>query len=143
MIGTRNSLIAIILLLASTDALSANLYKWRDWDGQVHYGQSKPTEFDYQIVNAPPPPPIILPDENQPPTERKSSNNRQKSAPTSGRQAKVEQKQCETARRNLEGLQTFSRIKYTDSSGETAVMPHDMKEARIAESKKQINFYCK
>jgi len=139
---TPYTLILMALLLTSTANLSAELYKWRDYDGQVHYSQKKPTEHDYQVVNAPPPPSLIPPDPGQPDTGQKSDNSRKKSASSSGTDTSAEQKQCETARRNLKGLQTFSRVRYKNSSGESVVMSQEMKEAKIEESKKQVDFYC-
>ena len=50
--------LAILTLLATfTVAGLADVYKWTDEKGQVHYTQYKPLKYKSELVDAPPPPP--------------------------------------------------------------------------------------
>jgi len=59
-------LIALSLLLASTSALAAKVYRWEDKTGHVYYSQTKPTNFEFKEVDPPHPPPSLAPDLNKP-----------------------------------------------------------------------------
>jgi hypothetical protein len=51
--------IIALLFLASAGIAQAQVYKWTDANGQVHYGQKKPDDADQvQTLNIAPPPPV-------------------------------------------------------------------------------------
>lgn len=143
MMRTLFSLIALTLMLSSTAAYSLGVYKWTDEKGHVYYGQTKPTDFKFSEVNAPPPPPMDSPDLNKPFADQIRSKATGSKPPPPAETAQSKAAKCKIARTNLTQLQTNARIRLANADGSATIMPEDQRQAKIAESKKQIEFYCK
>lgn len=136
------SAISLVLSLLSFSA-AAKLYKWTDDQGQVHYGQTKPTNYPAVEVNAPPPPPSSAPDLNQKYADQIREAGKQSSQQKDQKTANAANKtQCETARKNMQLLNQGGRISYQDKNGETVYLTDETLGAKKAETQKQIDFFC-
>ena len=140
------SLIVLTLMLSSTAIHSADVYKWTDEKGNVYYGQTKPKDYKFTAVNAPPPPPLDSPDLNKPFADQirgKAKESASDKKPQSEMSADDKTRNCKAAQTNLNQLQTNPRIRVKNADGTSAVMPEDQRQAKMAESKKQIEYFCK
>ena len=144
MMRTLITSLGVLLLLTSTAAMSTRLYKWQDERGNWYYGQTKPTEYDYQEVNAPPPPPANSPDLNKPFADqiRGKSGSPSGTSASSSESPESRAAKCQTARTNLQQLLDNPRIRTRNADGTSGIMGEDQRQAKIAESRKQIEYYC-
>lgn len=117
------------------------IYRWVDENNIVHFSQNQPTTANYTEV--------IMANSNRPnlqkddiakpvmPSTAASKNNISKklTADTS--------EQCEEAKKNLETLVGFDRIRFVDANGETQILDKAEQEEQITINKKIIDTYCK
>lgn len=128
------------LSMSSLAVYAADYYKWVDENGQVNYSQTKPPTKDFSKVAPPPPLPSVTYDLNQKFAEQ--IRQRSSGGSTTGTSSSQNMEQCETARKNLQALQSSTRVKYTDESGNTVVMPDNVKQQKMKESKEQVFKFC-
>jgi hypothetical protein len=124
--------------------MSAKLYKWKDEKGNIHYGQTKPTEYESAEVNKPPPPPANAPDLNKPFAEQIRGKNQgdQTKPDTAQMDPGTKASQCAKARNNLTNLQNNSRVRVKNPDGSVRLLTDDEKQDKLKESQKQIDYYC-
>lgn len=146
------ALLLTALGLATAPATGA-IYKWTDANGEVHYTQTRPpadTESE-QIDGAPPPPdPAAVSREQQHLDERiKAMEERQstgKEAASLEKErenvAKIDEKNCITAKNNLEKLQQGGVKRYLTPEGEVIRLTDNNRAERINEAQTQIDLYC-
>lgn len=141
---TSLTLLSLFLLLTSTTVMSAKLYKWKDEKGNIHYGQTKPTEYESAEVNKPPPPPANAPDLNKPFVEQIRGKNQGDPAKpdTAQMDPGTKASQCAKARNNLTNLQNNSRVRVKNPDGSVRLLTDDEKQDKLKESQKQIDYYC-
>jgi len=146
MIPLSSKLAALTLLLVSTTALHAELYKWNDENGQIYYSQTKPLDYKYEVVGPPPPPPTFAPDLNKPFEEQiRDSIKKQPQKPEaeSAEDKKIRAARCEKLKDNLMKLETYGRIRSLNPDGSFSSMTDEEKQEKISESQKQIDLDCK
>ena len=136
------------LCLAFAGPVAAAMYKWTDADGNVHYSQTPPPSGQAEEM-APPPPSPLSPEEAE---KRREQSRRslfgedkpEEKAPEGGnRQADnnpAREKACEAARQNLQTLKTSRRVR--DADGNVTVLDDAEREARMAETRAQIEQLC-
>ena len=140
-------LIVLSLVFVSATVLSNPQYRWKDENGQIHYGQTKPTEYEYTEVNAPPPPPAYSPDINKP-FENEIRKSGVTKTPSQAQQAsdakdrKKIAKQCQKLKDNLILLKTGRRIKVHDPDGNVSIVTEEQRQTKITNAEKQIADYC-
>jgi hypothetical protein len=136
-----------LLLLAVPLAAGAQVYRWVDEKGQVHYTQTPPPGKDAQAVG-PPPPPSDAPNQDslnksldadlkaQP--ERRAEAERAAQA-----QAQLEQ-QCRQAREQLAYMdeKTARRLGTTDEQGNVSRVTEEQFQERRAELQRVISERC-
>lgn len=136
------------LLLAG--AAGAEMYKWTDADGNVHYTQTPPPDREADTI-APPPPPAVAPEE----ARAKAENNRK--ALRTPEEVEADQKQaqeeaikrneetykqnCQIARDNLQVYQSARRIREPD--GTIVRITEEIRQQKIQEAEQAIEKYCK
>ena len=135
----------IALLITSPFAALAGLYKWTDEKGNVHYGQAKPTQYKAIELDKPPPPPANTPELNKSAAEqirdaRKKSETTKKA--NKNKQAPTNAIQCQTAKKNLQVLKSGGRIQHQNQAGEEVTLSDEEIAGKIAETNKQIGFFC-
>jgi hypothetical protein len=150
------SLLAVAALLLAgllTQPLHAGIYKWTDASGEVHYTQTPPpgNTSAEKIEGAPPPPdPAAVHKEQQQLQERVDAMDErlkaEKEADAIKKEheevAKIDEKNCITARNNLGKLQQGGIKRYLTPEGEVIRLTDDERERRINEANSQIEMYC-
>ncbi len=140
----RRSLIAsALLVLMSTPAMAAQVYKWVDAQGVTHFGAQPPegqqaTSVNTTIAPAPAAIPAKLPqvgvDEEQQAIDEKVKKE------VAAKEAERKQ-YCEKMRTNLAQLENNPRLR-EEVNGEVRRLDEDERQKRIAEAKKAIAENC-
>ncbi|HEY5700988.1 MAG TPA: DUF4124 domain-containing protein [Gammaproteobacteria bacterium] len=144
--------LALAFVLAGTplEPAEAKLYKWVDENGNVTYSERKPPDqkaTEIKVRTAP-----VTPEQAREQIEglkdktdtTKQDRDYAKTAKAED-QAAAEQlkKNCEIARQNRRVLENTSRIQDKDKEGNTYFLNEGQIAAKLEQSKKQIELYCK
>lgn len=127
------SILLLTVLLGSTSAYAAKLYKWTDEAGTTHYSQNPSTDLNTSEVitstapEAEPVPVDTTPIEIPQPTDIEAS---QQLAD-----------RCQGLYHDLELYESEQQI--TDSEGNTLVVSMEMREAKVAEIKAELDKSCR
>ena len=133
--------LCIIALLALCGTAHAAAYKWTDDDGNVQYSGTPPTDRPYEQVKEPPPPPSLSGTDDEAGTEAASAGDSSQASPDPS-QTKIEAN-CQQARSNLQVLNENELVEFTDpETGETRRLNEEERQAQIAQSQKDIDYYC-
>lgn len=142
------------LALISTIAASADLHRWVDADGRIHYSDLSPSgqvteqktlpgSFAPRTSNAPTPTAKPLADRELEFRKRRIGAEEARLKEESDRSAVQQQeKNCELATNNLKNLQSGRRIARYDTEGERAFFDDDEKAQRVAETQKSVDEWC-
>jgi hypothetical protein len=130
------------------DAL-AEVYKWTDDQGQVHYTQSPPAGGGTADVIKPPPKvdtegalKKLEDQKKQAETQRESQLKAAEEKKKTEQAAAGREKQCEEARSRLAGLTNAPRIYKFDPQGNRQWMDDAERQSAIAETQKNITEFC-
>jgi hypothetical protein len=136
----HRSLIAVALLLLAPLA-TAQVYKWTDASGTVHYSQDAPPQgTKYKQVKTvgsvePVSAPAAAPDSGN------SSQSATASSPvadTSGNQSKF----CVSLRTNLAALQGTAPVVMKQPDGKTTALDDDQRKQQASSTQAQYDQYC-
>lgn len=141
-------LLAAGLITAHTLPAQAatTLYKWTDEDGTIHYSERPPTgqtEFEKVSSNYAPETPAPSQD-TQPDGEENDTTEPSAAAPTQpeAEDPAVVAERCAKARKNLEALTSFARIRVQESNGEFRFLNQDEINQRKMETQALIEDDC-
>lgn len=131
-------------------ASSADVYKWTDEDGQVHYTQQPPTGREAQEIKAPPPPTIDPRDAQKQIDDlikQQEKQDRERTFEKALKKQKVQQqeneeKRCETAKSNLQKYQNNPNKLVRMPDGTVNRITEEERQQRISSLKEQVNVYC-
>ncbi|WMS88368.1 DUF4124 domain-containing protein [Pleionea litopenaei] len=133
-------LTSIAVFGLSVFAASGVLYKWKDADGNIKYGDRPPKGVPYERIkvrdskgNAPTP---IT--EKMEAKEQDNSNVREQ---LDKAQQQMNQA-CKIAKANMKTLETATRIKITGEDGEARQMTEEEREKKKAEMQEKIKQFC-
>lgn len=116
--------VALGLTLAMAPAMAAQVYKWVDAGGRIHYGDQPQPGWKRVDVNAPP--------ASAPPG----------AAPAPVQYGSVDQAACEQKRKELESYQKAARVIERDALGrEKEFNPEDRKKL-VELTQKQVDDTC-
>lgn len=141
-------LISVSMLL-SVDAY-ADIYKWVDKDGQMHYAETPPADQQAQKIVTPPPPPID-PNQAQQPIDdlimqqKADEQEQQQQQRDQAQTAEIEaqrKKNCEISRHNLQQYQDNPGRRMMDAQGNVTQLTEEMRQKKIEEMQQQIQQYC-
>lgn len=143
--------LAILLLLSATAAF-AELNKWVDAQGKVHYSDEPPPAnvksktlrtAPAAAASAPAAPKSIAERE----AELKKAQQAKKEAADRAAQEQAnketEKANCASAKENLRTLQSGTRMVEVDAQGEYSYLEDDQRQQRIAKAQEQIKNWCK
>lgn len=137
--------------LAIAGHAHADLYKWTDAQGKVHYTDQPPTMNAQSIKPA-------QAGQAETTTQATKSLNEQDQAYKKRReeaeqarlkadkeaeQARIQRENCDKARSNLTTLQNSSRVYTTNSAGQRAYMNDAARSEALANSQKAVSDFCK
>jgi hypothetical protein len=128
-------------LILSNTALADKLYKWVDDQGVTHYSEHPPLNTANEVIKpktghsdpvtyTPPAPAPV------------SAAEAKKAAEAEARAARKDPKRCAEARKNLETLKTFARIKIMGADGQYRYLTPDEQKQKLTESSKVVEESC-
>lgn len=135
-------------LLALAPRAHAELYKWTDAQGKVHYTDQPPTVSAQTIKNS-------ATGQAGTTTQATQSLNAQEQAYQKRRkeaedarakeaeQARVARENCDKARKNLDTLNNSSRVYTTNAAGQRTYMDDAARASALANSQKAVSEFCK
>ncbi len=140
----------IILSVTFAGIASADIYKWVDDQGQVHYSQQAPESAPAEFIKTPPPPSV---DPAQAQKEIDALIAQQKAAEQDKQQAKqlAEQraaqeaaleKQCQDAKDALTAYQNHPGGRFYDEDGDLQRIKEDERQKKIEELSNNIKQHC-
>ncbi len=145
--------ICLLLLTFSfaPSTILAQVYKWVDAEGNVHYGQRRPQGEQAETVKIQGPP--VTPDDASLELEKLKlkaglGSENKDAQETKGQQAarempeEVRKENCRVARHNFAALLQKRRVVRTDEDGNLIRMDDNEKAARLEQAKQQIQKFC-
>ena len=142
-----NSIIAVLLCALITTSGHAQVYKWVDESGQVHYGDrpdniqaeqvkirqnetTTPRAKDEEKLD-------YLKDKNKAKSEKAEELKEQKMT------NKEKRKYCNEAKSDLEAIMSRGRVREIDEKGEYTYLTEEQRQKRISAAKKKQNEFCR
>ena len=136
-----------LVVLALAPLASAQLYKWVDKDGKVHYSDQPPPAQASKQINVAPgpatPAPSALEKDKALDKNRSEARDAAKKAGDAERIAKQKQEECDRARSFLKGLENGGRFVTFDAKGERVFMEQEQIDAETAKARKNVEEACK
>ena len=137
--------------LTVTAHVQADLYKWKDAQGKVHYTDQPPTVKAQIIKNSEPGQAAITSQATQAldakdqadQKRRKEAEDARAKAEKEAEQARVQRENCAKARSNLSTLQNSPRVYTTDAAGQRTYMDDAARARELANSQKAVSDFCK
>jgi hypothetical protein len=135
-------------LLALAPHAHAELYKWTDAQGKVHYTDQPPTVSAQTIKNS-------ATGQAGTTTQATQSLNAQEQAYQKRRkeaedarakeaeQSRIARENCDKARKNLDALNNSSRVYTTNAAGQRTYMDDAARASALANSQKAVSEFCK
>lgn len=137
---------AIILLLCGLPLVtSAQIYKWTDANGQVHFSQNPPKQGNYQDVTPQQPISGTSTDGGKPRPAAGTSPGGGDKAPQQSLQAKADnEERCAKARERISFLQekTPRRLMVTGDDGQPARMTEEQFNQQLQDAQDAAGKYC-
>ncbi len=144
--------ISLLVLLSLPLAAAAEMYRWVDSSGQVHYSDSPPPAGakSTKTIDTPPAAPAAAPAKGKT-WQEKDLEFRQRQAADAEAQAKKDKEaadakqkkeNCEAARRNLQTLESGQRVATTNARGEREFMDDAARQKAIEEARRAVNSWC-
>jgi hypothetical protein len=140
----------ILFLFLTCNSYAAGIQKWVDENGQVHYGDSPPTQVtteSIRISRPPSNPGKTLPRINSNSEAKADDQQAQPAAkqPAAAPEPSAEQAKqfCEQARKDLVTINRSNRLRLKLADGTTRFMTDEEISARREQTQADIDRYCK
>ncbi len=138
----RTLLLTTLGLSLAAPAL-ADIYRWTDDHGQVHFGQNPPHGVDAERVDGasqPPPPASDAEDEAE--ADDTETAEEEPADDGSGTDDAAMEEMCDNARQNAEVYADESVRRIQEDGGETQVITPEEREERLEEAQEFLDEYC-
>lgn len=146
-------LLLIVLPLVATVA-NAELYRWVDAQGKVHYSDTRPpadARGTRKLSSDLPPSPLSpaakpkswQEKDQEFKTRRAAEAEARAKAQKEAEQAEQKKKNCEAARRNLQLLESGQRIVTMNAQGEREYLDEGARQKAIEDARKAVESWCK
>ena len=137
--------------LAFAAHAQAELYKWTDPQGKVHYSDQRPTVKAQVIKNS-------AAGQADPPSQatqsletkhqafqkrRKEADEARAKTEKEAEQPRVQRENCDKARNNLSALQNSAPVYTTDAAGQRTYMDEAARARERANSQQAVSDFCK
>jgi hypothetical protein len=138
-------------VLAITGHAQAELYKWTDAQGKVHYTDQPPTLKAQVIKNSTAGQADITSQATQSldakdqayQKRRKEADDARTKADKEAELARVQRENCAKARSNLSTLQNSARVYSTNAAGQRTYMDDAARARELTSSQKAVSDFCK
>ena len=136
---------AILVILYSPLGFATDIYTWVDDNGVTHYSQQPPAGKQAKTLNSQAIEPgkigTVAPVQREEKPEL--SNAEQDAAAIKARDQAQAQKLCDSAKFNLDVLQTHTRLqRKDDKTGEPVRMTEEERQTAIKEQQERIRLFC-
>lgn len=151
-----NRFLFVLLSLALSSAVAAEMYRWVDSQGRVHYSDEPPPAGAKSSKTVTPPPPSSYAPSGEgvkaKTWQEKDMEFRQRQSAQAEAQAKKEKEEadakqkkqnCENARKSLQALESGQRVSVPNEKGEQQLMDDAARQKAIAEARKAVDTWCK
>ena len=140
----------LTLALVSAPLAQAEVYRWVDENGVVHFSQRPPQQGDYQeqkLRVAPPADPEAARARVDKLIERQKNaeaarRQHRKEAAEAAKKREIQQQNCNKARQHLDGLLARPRVLMRNPDGTMTRLTEEERQTRIAETRKRIEEFC-
>ncbi|GAB2190916.1 DUF4124 domain-containing protein [Sessilibacter sp. MAH2] len=131
-------------LFATSSVYAATLYKWTDKDGVTHYAEHPPTNVTNAEKIRSNVAPGNSPVQYQSPTAQAEAKRQQaaQDESLSPEEQAAKKARCDIARKNLESLNTFVRVREKDENGEIRFLSEEEVNDRKEKFKNVLNKEC-
>jgi len=152
--------IALFSTLAISSSIClAGIYKWVDAEGNVHYGQQRPSDTPSEKMQVQKHAPQDVSTYNRPGSKKSGDQAKDAQAddtekkpeadaePEKKKETAAEKKRrlagCAQARNNLSTMESVGRVRSKDKEGNTTYLSQQQKEAKIKQARDLISKHCK
>lgn len=134
--------------VVAVPAFAAEVYKWTDENGVIHFSDTKPVHRDSEVQNLPDDEPPAESDPNAasetgPSAAQQRREEIQRKARASQEQQVRTEQQCQAWQAEVDRLEPNRRVFYTNEQGETERMDDVERTDRVAELKSLIAENCR
>lgn len=144
----------LILPLLFIGESSAEIYKWVDAEGNVHYAQQRPTDSNAEKLDIQQEPTTTFRSGTRDSVESKETAQNAEQKPAEDPAAQEEKKAetpaekkqrleaCARARKSLATMKSIGRIRSKDAEGNYSYLSQQQKEAQMKQARDLIKKYC-
>ena len=129
--------LSLCLNVYSADNISKVTYKWVDDQGITQYTERPPKSRAYEKIT------VNTSGGTESDLVTAEESNVESSSTPLDEVSQSNQRNCVVATQNMEVLIKLARIRVSDEKGENRILSPEEKQARIDETQKQIDIYCK
>jgi outer membrane biosynthesis protein TonB len=140
--------VAFAILALAAPAAMAQLYKWVDKDGRVHYSDQPPPSQESKQIAVPtapsaPAPKSAVAKEKDLERVRAEEKEKEKVAADKERKAAIDAENCKNARNYLRTVTSGGRIATYNDKGEPELLDDKQIEIEKAKAQKAVDEACK
>jgi hypothetical protein len=132
-----------VLLIAGV-AQAADSYKWTDDNGQVQYTQIPPKDRPYETIKTRSKQPEAAAAKAAA-TDAKKTDAAKEGGDVAAAKSEADKfaRNCDTAKKNKEALQTIPKIRVTGEDGTERFLTDEERKEKMAATELNISTYCK
>ena len=136
----------VLLVALASPCVQAEVYKWVDEKGQVHYGEQPPPNANTTTLKVPTSPapqadaPALAPGPATPPGDKLKAAPRDKDGPNKTPTDKSER--CTYEKQQLDLLSKEGEVRYYNEQKQLVTLPPEKREAAKAQVQENIKRYC-
>lgn len=151
----KNTLLCILILpLLFIAKSNAEIYKWVDAEGNVHYGQQRPSDANAEKLDIQQEPTTtfhsgkkdaVKPNNTAQESEKKPEEEpatEEKEKPETPAEKKQRLEACARAKKSLATMESIGRIRSKDAEGNYTYLSQQQKEAQMKQARDLIKKYC-
>ncbi|OUR62601.1 hypothetical protein A9Q74_03995 [Colwellia sp. 39_35_sub15_T18] len=141
-----------VFLSTNVIAQKIAIYRWVDENNIVHFSQNQPMGDNYSqlttVSSYNPNSKKIIAESSNAENSAKAEEHElavkleEEQQKTIAKNKDIYAKNCNAAQLNIKMLNSFNRILYTDTDGESKVLSTEEKQEKLDTSKKHIDLYC-
>ena len=136
-----------LLCLLPLQGAVAAAYKWVDDKGETHYSQTPPSATQVEVIKTPSSsgsaPAAAAPQTGTSAPSETTTGAGNTPEAAKAEDAAIREKNCASARRNLELLKNTGEVTVKDENGMLHALTPDERKSRSEEAEKNIKEYCK
>jgi hypothetical protein len=138
------------LTLVCCMAAQAQIYKWSDEGGNIHYSAIPPTSGNYETLPKPSQPrndPSTTMQELRQKVEtvdkaRQDAEQKEKAAQTAEDDTAKRAKLCEQAKNNVQILESNKVVLQTDAQGNKTQLEAEKRQEALDKARKDVDYFC-